>query len=451
MTDYDMVVLGSGNAGTAAAGAAVAAGWRVALVESREVGGTCALRGCVPKKVLVAAAESLEAIAHAGVHHIEVGTPRLDWTALIERERTFVEGVPTAFEAGLTKRGIEVLHGRARFVARNVVEVNGERLAARKVVVAVGAKPRPLPFPGAEHLITSDDFLQMRDRPATAVFVGAGVIAFELAHLLARAGTRVTMLEVADRPLPPFDADAVDRLLKQSREVGIEVRTGVDIRAIEQGDGGYVVRFSEDGSETRVESDRVIHGAGRVAALEDLELEAAGVAFDGGKPRLDAHLRSSTNPDVLFAGDARGPGPQLSPVATYEGKIAAHNALHDRESELRSPDYHCIPGCVFTIPPFATVGRTEQQAREEGFSVEVHENDMTGWISGRTYGERVAYSKILVEEGSRRLLGTHLVGHGAGETIHAFALAMRHGLGADALEEMVYAYPTFHSDIGNQL
>ncbi|MFW6066964.1 MAG: dihydrolipoyl dehydrogenase family protein [Myxococcota bacterium] len=451
MADYDMIVLGSGNAGTAAATEATKAGWKVALVESRDVGGTCALRGCVPKKVLVAAGEALEAIAGAPVHHIEVDPPRLDWAALIERERSFVEGVPDKFEAGLRERGIEVIHGRARFVSRNEVEVNGDRISARKMVVAVGSKPRSLPFAGAEHLITSDDFLRMRDRPARAVFVGAGVIAFEFAHLLARAGTRVTMLEVADRPLPPFDADAVDRLVAHGRELGIELRTGVSVQAVERGNDGYVVRFREAGSASALETDRVIHGAGRVAALDDLELDAAGVAVDDGKPRLDAHLRSRTNPDVSFAGDARGPGPQLSPVATYEGRLVARNAIHMGASHPRTPDYGSVPACVFTVPALATVGQTERQAREGGASIEVHETDMSGWISGRTYGEKVAYSKILVDEGTRRLLGAHLVGHGAPEVIHAFALAMRHGLGADALEEMVYAYPTFHADIRNQL
>lgn len=448
-THYDAVVLGTGNAGTAAADSLVKAGWKVAIVESWDVGGTCALRGCVPKKVLVAAAEALDAIARAGAHGIEVGPPRLDWAALIDRELGFIEDFPEKLEASLVKRGIDVIHGHGRFVGHSELHVDGRTLSARKVVVAVGAEPRPLPFDGADHLTTSARFLRMRERAESVAFVGAGVIAFEFAHVLVRAGTRVTMLEVAEQPLGGLEASVVDRLLERTRALGVEVRTGVRVTGVGEQEGRFVVSYEEGDTQHRLEVDRVIHGAGRIAALAGLDLDRAGVALEGGKPVLDAHLRSTTNPNILFAGDARGPGPQLSPVASYEGRLVAHNLLTPESP--RAPDYDCIPSCVFTVPAVATVGRTERRAREDGVDLEVHENDLRSWLSARTYAETDAYSKILVDRASGRLVGAHLFGHGAQETIHAFALAMRHGLPASALKDMVYAYPTFHSDIRNQL
>ena len=205
LTDYDVLVLGAGNAGLAAAGAARAAEKRALVVEGRDVGGVCPLRGCVPKKVLVAAAQALDEIARAGTHEISVGPATLDWPRLIERKRTFVDGVPEEFEKSLVNRGIDLVRGQARFTGPREVEVCGRRYSGDKVVVATGSTPRPLPIPGAEHLITSDDLLELAALPDSMVFVGAGVIALEFAHVFARAGTRVTLLEVAPRvSLPRF-------------------------------------------------------------------------------------------------------------------------------------------------------------------------------------------------------------------------------------------------------
>ena len=209
---YDAIVLGTGNAGMAAAGALRAAGKSVAMVESWDVGGTCPLRGCVPKKVLVAAAQVLHQIALAPQHHIEVGAPKLDWAALIARERGFVEGVPEAFAKSLEGRGIELIRGRARFTGPDRIAVGARVLEADKILIATGSKPRPLPIPGAEHLITSEDILEMAELPERLVFIGGGVIALEFAHVFARAGTKVTILEALPRLLPRLDPDAVAKL-----------------------------------------------------------------------------------------------------------------------------------------------------------------------------------------------------------------------------------------------
>ncbi|MGH0031648.1 MAG: dihydrolipoyl dehydrogenase family protein [Myxococcota bacterium] len=442
--EHDVLVLGAGNAGLAAAGAARAAGQRVLVVESREVGGVCPLRGCVPKKVLVAAAQTLDTIARAGTHRISVGEPVLDWPRLIERKQTFVDGVPGEFEESLARRGIELARGRARFAGPHEVAICGRRHVARKIVVATGSTPRSLPIPGAEHLLTSDGLLELPSLPESVTFVGAGVIAFEFAHVLARAGSRVTLLEVAPRVLPTLDPDATDRLAALTRDLGVRIETGVTIERVGKRADGFAIELRSGGERATVRSEVVANGAGRVAALADLDLAAAGITLERGRVELDAHLRSVENPDVFFAGDAIPGRPQLSPLASYEGRIVGHNLTH---ADLRRVEYGFQPAAVYTVPALATVGRSEEAAREAGLDFDVRTHDMTGWRSARTHGETAAWAKVLVEKGSGRILGAHLLGHGAEETIHAFAIAMETGMTASRMAERVYAYPTFHADL----
>lgn len=442
--EYDVVILGAGNAGLAAAGVARAAGQRVLVVEREDVGGVCPLRGCVPKKVLVAAAQTLDTIARAGTQQIVVGAPVLDWPRLIERKQTFVEGVPAEFEKSLANRGIELVRGRARFAGAHEIVVDGERYTARKIVVATGSTPRPLSIPGAEHLLTSDALLELPVLPESISFVGAGVIAFEFAHVLARAGSRVTLLEVAPRVLPNLDPDATDRLAALTRELGVRIETSVSIEQIEKRTEGYAIRYRSAGESRIARSEIVANGAGRVADLVGLDLAAAGITLEGGRIELDDFLRSVENPDVFFAGDAIPGRPQLSPLATHEGRVVGHNLTRD---PLRTAEYGHQPAAVYTVPALATVGSSEEAAGETGLDFRVRTHDMTGWRSARTYGETDAWAKVLIENGSDRILGAHLIGHGAEETIHTFALAIEKGLPASEIAERVYAYPTFHADL----
>lgn len=440
--DYDLISIGAGNAGIAAANAAIGAGWKVAIIEGREVGGTCPLRGCVPKKVLVAAAETLASIASASEHEITVGEASLDWRALIARKQTFVEGVPESFEASLTNRGVDVIKGKARFTGRNEIEVAGKRLSARKLVVATGSKPRPLPF---DHLLTSDEFLDMDEQPGSMLFVGGGVIALEFAHVLARAGTKVTIVELMERPLLNFDPDAVGALLEHTRSLGVDILTSATTKSVEASGDRFTVTVEHDGETKTFEVDRVMNGAGRIAATDDLDLEAAGIDHDRGRIEVDDQLRSASNPDVYVAGDAIAGRPQLSPVATYEGRIVGHNLIEP--DNPRSPAYGSMPSAVYTVPNLAQVGYSVAQAEAEGLEVDIRTNDMREWRSARTYAEPVAYAKVLIDRAADRIVGAHLLGHGAAETVHTFAMAIEHGIAASTLKNTVYAYPTFSSDI----
>ena len=447
-SEVDVIVLGSGNAGFAAIGAAHIAGKSAVMVESRDIGGTCPLRGCVPKKVLVAAAECLHQIALAPEHRISVGPATLDWKKLIARKQTFVDGVPDDFRKSLENRGIQVAEGPAKFTGPHEVAVNGQTFVGKKTVIATGSKPRPLPIPGFEHAITSDDILDLQEQPKSIVFIGAGVIGMEFTHVFARAGTKVTILEALPRLLPRLDPDAVAKLHAESERIGIEIFTGVEVEAVAKAGRGLEVRFTHDGVEKRVAADQVANGTGRVPDLDGLDLAAGGIEHEGTRIAVDEHLRSVSNPRVYVAGDALWSSAQLSPLASHEGRVVAENILN---GDTATPDYDTVPSAVYAVPALASVGLTEEEARARGLDFAVKANDLTGWRSSQTHAESAAFSKVLIEAGTGRILGAHIVGHGAEEIIHLFAFAMKHGITAQGLGESVYAYPTFAADIKHML
>ena len=445
---FDVVILGGGNAGIGVTGPVRQAGMSVAMIESRDLGGTCPNRGCTPKKILVAAGHALHEIERASVHHIAIGKPKLDWAALIDREKDMIKDIPENLARAMVRRQVEVIKGHGAFAGPNAVRVGNRTLEAGHIVIATGSKPRPLPFPGAEHLITSDEMLSERALPGSIVFVGGGVIALEFGHVYARAGAGVTILEALPQLLPAMDTDAVARLQAESERIGIRVSTGVSVKKVEPANGRLRVTFVHDGREQALEADRVVNGAGRIANLDTLDLEAGNVAQAGGRVAVDAYLRSTSNPMVHVCGDAVPTSPQLSPIATYEGAIVGRNIV---EGPKYSPDYASMATCVYTVPPLAAVGLTERAARQKGIDVAVHVNDMLGWFSARTYAETVAWSKVIVEQATDRILGAHFVGHAGQELINIFGLAMRFGITATQIRENVYAYPTFASDIKHML
>ncbi|MGH6673526.1 MAG: dihydrolipoyl dehydrogenase family protein [Xanthobacteraceae bacterium] len=437
-------MLGSGNAGMAVTVETRKAGLSVAMAENRELGGTCPNRGCTPKKVMVAAGHALGEIARAGGHCISVGKPRVDWAALIDREKELISHLPASFAKLMADRGVDVVHERAVFAGPNAVRVGNRILEAENIVIATGSKPRRLPIEGAEHMITSDDILSERTQPHEAVFVGGGVIAFEFAHVYARAGTRVTILEVLPRFLPALDQDAVTQIVHESKRIGITLITNVKVKRIEgRGAGRVAVLYEHEGAEQTLEADRVVNGAGRVADVDTLDLQAGNVRLRDGRIDLDPYMRSVSNQAVYVCGDALWSSPQLSPVATYEGRIVGRNIV---EGAKEKPDYSCIPSCVFTVPALASVGLTEAKAKESGQKVKVETNDMSDWMSSRTYNES-AWAKVIYDDRSGRILGAQLAGHAAEELIHIFAFAIKFGITANDIRETVYAFPTFSNDI----
>lgn len=444
---YDIIIIGGGNAGLGVSAVAHEAGKRIAFVEERDFGGTCPNRGCTPKKVLVAAAHALHEIENAGAHAIEVGKPRLDWAKLIKREKDMIGFIPDAM-AGLAEKRGDVYWGSAKFVGPNSVEVDGKTLEGDNIVIATGSRTRPLPIPGAEHMITSEDVLSEEVQPDEVVFIGGGVIAMEFSHVYARAGTKVTILEVMPRLLPRVEAGAVAAVQTESERIGVIIKTGVQVKAVTKSGDKLKVSYEIDGQEHSVEADRVINGAGRIANVETLDLDAGNVKHDRTAVDVDEYLRSTSNPAVWVVGDALVTSPQLSPIATYEGRIVGQNIV---DGPTIKPDYSVIPSGIYTVPALSTVGLTEEEAEERGLDVKVTTSDMSDWFSTKTYAETVAWSKVLVDEKQDRIVGAHMVGHQSQELIHLFAMAMRHGIPASSLKNDMFAFPTFSSDLKSMI
>ncbi len=443
---FDLVAIGTGSGASAVTSRCRSAGWQVAIVDSRPFGGTCALRGCDPKKVLVGAAEVMDWARRMKGKGIRAEQLLIDWQELMHFKRSFTEPVPKRREEGLAKAGIAAFHGRARFVGPSTVQVGDETLEGRYVVIATGQKPSAdLKISGAERLTTSDQFLELNELARRILFIGGGYIAFEFAHVAVRAGSEVTIVHRGARPLPRFDPDLVDQLVARTRELGVDVQLGTQAEGIEKSSGHLIVRASASGQKRRFEADMVVHAAGRVPEIDDLDLDAAGVEWNRGGVRVNEFLQSVSNPAVYAAGDAAASeGPPLTPVAGYEGMIVAANLL---KGNHQKPNYLGIPTVVFTIPPLASVGLSEREAREQGLKFTAKKEMTSGWYSSRRVGETYSGFKVFVEEGTDRILGAHLLGPHAEEVINLFALAIRSGLRATDLKEALFAYPTHASDV----
>jgi glutathione reductase (NADPH) len=438
---FDLVVIGTGGAAATVAFECRAAGWTVAIVDSRPFGGTCALRGCDPKKVLVGAGEVVDWVRRMAGKGMDAPDIRIAWPDLMRFKRTFTDPVPQAREKAFAEAGIVALHGRARFTGPAAVRVADQTLEARHVVIAAGARPAPLHIPGEELLITSDEFLDLDELPRRIAFVGGGYIAFEFAHLASRAGAQVTILHRGARPLELFDPDLVDRLVARTRRLGVDVRLGAPVRAVEDVDGVLRVHAGEG----VVAAELVVHAAGRTPNIADLDLPAAGVESEPRGVKVNEFLQSVSNPAVYAAGDcAASGGPPLTPVAGYEARIVATNLL---EGNRVKPSYAGVASIVFTVPPLGTVGLREDAARSQGLHFQVHHADTAEWYSSRRVAEECSGYKVLIEDETERILGAHILGNHAEDVTNVFALAIRAGLRASQLKDTLFGYPTHESDI----
>jgi glutathione reductase (NADPH) len=444
---YDLLVLGSGTAASTVATAVRDAGWRVGLIDFRPFGGTCALRGCDPKKVLAGvahAANQARRMSGKGV----AGDVRIDWPKLLAFKRRFTDPVPEQRKQSLAGQGIDTWQSKAKFVGPTTLDVDGERLEARRMLIATGAEPVDLGIEGQEHVSTSDQFLAMEALPRRIAMVGGGYIAAEFSSIAAIAGAEVTILQRGKRMLSPFEPELVGWLMRAFEEYGIDVRTQANVEGIRKMESGYHVSVSTNGRTETIEADLVVHAAGRRPALGELDLGAAGVKTSRGRLCLNDYLQSVSNGAVYAAGDAAQVGPPLTPVASHDADVVASNLL---EGNHAKPDYRIVPSVAFSIPPIAAVGMSEEAAKGHGRKFRVHCKEASDWYTARQEAQPVYGFKVLIEDETESVLGAHLVGPHADEVINLFALAIRHDLTAADLKTMMFAYPTGASDIGHML
>jgi len=443
--NYDIIIIGTGTAGRTLAGKVARSGLKIAIIDSREYGGTCPLRGCDPKEVLTNIAHITDLNNRLIGKGVGTKTPlKIDWPSLIEFKRTFTEGYSRKAEQYLVEMGIDTYHGRALFDDRNTVVVGEDRLKGKYIFLATGARPRKLNIPGEEYIITSEELMETEKLPDRIIFVGGGYISLEFAHVVRRTGAEVTILHRSERLMRQFDTKMVDMLINASEAAGIKILTNKPVASIEKDDNGFLVR-TEFKSKTTSEAqsfhaDKVVHGAGRVPDIEDLHLEKAGVKVEKGAIAVDKHMKTS-NPRIYAGGDCASEGMQLTPVATFQGEVAAANILNEDSIEV---DYTGIPSAIFTIPVLASVGISDAK---ESNRYKVIFQDRSSWNTSRRAGMEFAASKVIIDEANDRIMGAHILGPNAGEAINIFAAVMRLGLKASDIKKLVFSYPTTCSDI----
>lgn len=444
---YDLLVIGTGTAAMTAAMRVKRAGRSVAVIDEKPFGGTCALRGCDPKKMLVAGAEVVDAVRRMSRNGV-AGNVHVDWSDLIAFKRTFTDPIPEKHEHRYRDRDISTFHGSARFTCPRSLSVAGTELEGRHILIATGAEPVELGLPGEEYLIDNEAFLALEALPRRIVLVGGGYIAAEFSHIAARAGAEVTILQRGPRMLSHFEPELVGWLMDAFAAIGIVVRATTTVTAVEKNGEAFVVRAQADGEQVTVEADLVVHAAGRTPALDRLNLAAANIDAACGRLELNQYLQSVSNPAVYAAGDAAQRGPPLTPVASHDAKAVAANLI---DGNHREPDYRGVPSVAFTLPPIAAVGMSEAEANRAGLLFKAKSERASDWYTARRVAEPVYGYKTLVDEGTGRIIGAHLVGPHADEVINLFGLAIRHGLTADDLKSAMFAYPTGASDLGYML
>jgi glutathione reductase (NADPH) len=447
MKHPDVLIIGTGTAGQSCASDLVKAGYHVMIAEqSSRPGGVCALSGCQPKKWFYEAAETVARSRHLHGKGI-TEPPSVSWEQILEAKNRFTDQVPESTVDNLRKSGIQFLQGTARFSGPETVTVGDTVIRPRYTVIATGATPMSLPFEGSHHLASSDAFLELKTLPERLVLVGGGFISFEFAHFATRLGMKsgsVHIIEMADRPLGPFDAEMVSYLLEATREAGIEVHTNHSITGVEENESGYKISFE---SGKTMEADLLVHGAGRVANIAELNLEAVGVTYS--KQGIDVNRSmASSNPNIYAIGDCAATI-QLSRVADFEAHVAAEAIIaRDDNKDLATIDYDEVASVLFTYPQLGMVGKTEDALREEQVFYRKSSGSHLDWPTYRRVGMRYAAFKILVDR-EDKILGAHILSDNVCGLIAVLRQAMLSGTPVSELyrNSIMVPYPSRESDL----
>lgn len=448
MKHYDLFVVGTGPAGSVAAFAAREAGLSVAIADSKPLGGTCALRGCIPKKVLYGVTSLIDQTRRLNGLGIE-GKISIHWKDLMEFKRTFTQPVPESSEKSYHEAGMQIYHGEVSFIKEDQVRVNDEIIGFDHIFLATGSRPMPLGIQGEEHLAHSDDFLELDELPKKIVLLGGGFISFEFAHIAALCGSEVQIIELSDRLLHQFDGEAVALLMKRSEELGIKIHLNTKPVEIEKTHKGYTVHAKKGDQNIGIDCNRVIHGAGRVPNTAGLDLEKGNVTYDRHGIAVNEFSQSVSNKKVYAAGDvSKGKGLPLTPVAEYESDVAIQNIIKGNHQKV---DYGVIPSILFTHPKLAMIGVTQEKAEKDLLDVSIKRIDLKEWTNYQRTNEAYAMAKTITDSKSGKLLGVHILAKDADQLINLFSLMMDFDLPHEKVKDTLFAFPTAASGFGSLL
>jgi glutathione reductase (NADPH) len=436
--DFDFFVIGGGSGGVRSARIAAGFGARVAIAESYRYGGTCVIRGCVPKKLLVHAAHFSEDFADAEGFGWSVPKAEFSWQKLIAGKNEQIGRLSGMYESNLDRSGAKVLNGAARLVDPHTVEINGERLTAEYILVATGGKPFLPSIPGVEHVITSNEVFDLPQLPKRVLIVGGGYIAVEFAGILHGLGSEVTISYRGEQILRGFDDDLRQHLHDEMVGKGIAVHLHSDVTRIDRrADGSLDVAFAEDQDRLR-SFDAVLYATGRVPSIEGLGLDEAGVELaKNGGIRVDEFGRSST-PNIFAVGDVTQ-RIALTPVAIREGAAVATSLFGPAQI---SADLTTVPSAIFSQPPIGTVGLSESEALKRHESIDIYRANFRSLRHSLTARKERTMLKLIVDTASQRVLGAHMVGADAPEIIQGVAIAIRMGATKADFDATVAIHPT---------
>ncbi len=433
--DYDLFTIGAGSGGVRASRVSAGFGARVAVAEERYLGGTCVNVGCIPKKLLVYAANFREDFEDSQSFGWAPGGRRFDWPALIANKDREIARLNQVYRDLLDAAGVERIEGRARVVDPHTVEVGSRRFTAEHILVATGGWPSVPEVPGAEHGITSNEAFHLKLLPGRVVIVGGGYIAVEFAGIFRGLGAEVVQLYRGPLFLRGFDDDLRKTLAEEMRRKGVDLRFETQVARIERDDAGIRVTLAD---QSTVEGDAIMFATGRHPLTANLGLEEAGVALDEtGAIAVDEFSRSSV-PNIWAIGDATN-RLNLTPVALHEGVALANTLFNDRPM---APEYRNVPTAVFSDPNLGTVGLTEAQARERHGAVDIYRSRFRALKNTLTGRDEKTLMKLVVDAASDRVLGVHMVGPDAGEIMQGFGVALKAGATKAQFDATIGIHPT---------
>lgn len=438
---YDYLAIGAGSGGIASANRAAIRGAKAAVIEAKAVGGTCVNVGCVPKKVMWFGAHIAEAIKYSSAYGFQLEQKGFDWSTLVQNREAYIERIHGAYHRGFAGNGVDYIEGFARFVDANTVEVNGERITADHITIAVGGRPLIPQIPGAEYGMDSDGFFALTEQPKKAVVVGAGYIAVEIAGVLHALGTDAHLMVRGDRPLRYFDQDITTALLERMQQDGPTLHTNSVVARVEKDATTNLLTLHTEAGEIIDGIDCLIWAIGREPATDAINLEAAGVVTDEqGFIRTDKY--QNTNVKGIYAvGDITGEA-QLTPVAIKAGRLLAER-LFNKDLPDAHMDYSLIPTIVFSHPPIGTVGLTEAEAREQyGDAVKVYHSQFAAMYNAVTPHRALSTFKLVCVGADEKVVGLHGLGEGMDEILQGFAVAIKMGATKADFDATVALHPT---------
>ena len=435
--DFDLFVIGAGSGGVRAARFAAGFGARVAVAESRYLGGTCVNVGCVPKKLLVYGAHYREDFEHAAGYGWTVGRPGFDWPTLIANKNREIERLNGIYRNLLVGSGVTLYEGHARLLDPHTVEVNGQRCTARHILVATGGWPQVPDIPGKEQAITSNEAFFLQSLPRRVLVVGGGYIAVEFASIFNGLGAQTVQVYRRELFLRGFDGGVREHLRDELIKKGLDLRFNADVARIDKRPDGSLAATLQSGEV--IETDCVFYATGRRPMLDNLGLENTGVKLnEDGFIAVDDEYRSS-EPSILAVGDVIGRMP-LTPVALAEGMAVARRLF--RPEEYRKVDYNLIPTAVFSLPNIGTVGLTTEDAVAAGHRVKRFESRFRPMKLTLTGDQEKTLMKLVVDADTDRVLGCHMVGPDAGEIVQGLAVALKAGATKQVFDETIGIHPT---------